>query len=130
MTLTYREGHEVEVAQVLALRARCGFTAHPPEVVAQQLRGARWVVSAWEGEGLVGLARAVSDGVTSALIHSVMVDARWRRQGVGRELLRRLMADRGPKVVWMLHARDEGALAFYRSLGFGEATGVLWKGRG
>jgi ribosomal protein S18 acetylase RimI-like enzyme len=128
--LSYRDDSELEVAEVAALRARCGFPAHPPEVVAQQLRGARWVVSAWEGEVLVGLARAVSDGVTSAVIHSVMVDARWRRQGVGRELLRRLMAGRGPRVLWMLHARDAGAQAFYRSLGFTEATGMLCKAPG
>ena len=128
MALTYREGPEVDVGQVAALRAHCGFQPHPLEVVAQQLRGSRWVISAWDGEALVGLARAVSDGVTSALIHSVMVAVPWRRQGVGRELLRRLMAGRGPELVWMLHARGD-ALAFYRSLGFTEATGMWWLGR-
>ena len=126
MALGYREGSDVELRQVVALRARCGFLPHPEEVVAQQLAGSRWVVSAWDGEALVGLARAVSDGATSAVIHSVMVEPAWRRQGVGRELRRRLMAGRSPRITWLLHAREAG-VGLYRALGFTEATAMMWK---
>lgn len=114
----------MDVAALAALRSRCGFEAHPPETLLQQLRGARWVVSAWEGAELVGLARAISDGVTAAYVHSVMVDERWRRRGIGRELMRRLMDGRGQQLSWRLHAR-EGAADFYRALGFVEATGMM-----
>jgi ribosomal protein S18 acetylase RimI-like enzyme len=127
MGIEYREG-EVDVAQLAALRARCDFSARSADELRQQLRGARWVVSAWSGSELVGLARALSDGITNAYVSSVMVDGGWRRRGIGRELMRRLMAGRPPQIRWVLHARA-GAVDFYRALGFTAATGIMWRGR-
>jgi GNAT superfamily N-acetyltransferase len=128
MGISYREG-EVDIARLAALRERCGFGARSADELRDQLRGARWVVSAWDGEELVGLARAISDGVTNAYVSSVMVDAPWRRRGVGRELMRRLMDGRPPQIRWVLHARAE-AVEFYRALGFTAATLMMWRGRG
>jgi ribosomal protein S18 acetylase RimI-like enzyme len=127
MGIDYREG-EVDVEKLAALRARCDFSARSADELRQQLQGARWVVSAWEGGELVGLARAISDGVTNAYVSSVMVDARCRRRGVGRELMRRLMEGRPARLRWVLHAR-EGAVDFYRALGFTSAPSMMWIGR-
>jgi aralkylamine N-acetyltransferase len=127
MSIAYREG-EVDVAKLAALRARCAFAARSADELRQQLRGARWVVSAWDGDELVGLARAISDGITNAYVSSVMVAPERQRHGLGRELMRRLMDGRPPQLRWVLHARA-GAEDFYRALGFTPATGVMWKGR-
>ena len=86
------------------------------------------MVSAWDGDRLVGFARAISDGVTNAYVSSVMVDEACRRSGIGRELIRRLMDGRGPEMRWVLHARSD-ALEFWSALGFTPATNVLWQGR-
>jgi predicted GNAT family N-acyltransferase len=127
MAVRYREG-EIDVGKVAALRARCEFAERTAAELMQQLRGARWVISAWEDDELVGLARAISDGTTNAYVSSVMVDGRWRRRGVGRELMRLLMDDRGAQIRWVLHARA-GAEDFYRALGFVSATGFMCAGR-
>lgn len=127
MGIEYREGW-VEIDQVAALRAQCDFAERDAEELAQQLRGARWVVSAWDGDRLVGLARAISDGITNAYVSSVMVDAAWRRRGIGSGLMRRLMEGRPALMKWVLHARED-AVAFYRALGFTPATGIMWTGR-
>ena len=86
------------------------------------------VVSAWDGDRLVGFARAISDGVPNAYVSSVMVDEASRRGGIGRELIRRLMDGRGPEMRWVLHARSD-ALEFWSAAGFTPATNVLWQGR-
>src|SRR5215470_1538356 len=127
MDIEYREG-EVDVGELAALRARCDFAARSADELRGQLRGARWVVSAWDGGALVGLARAISDGVTNAYVSSVMVDARFRRRGVGREVMRRLMEGRPARMRWVLHSSRDG-MSFYHSIGFTPATDILWAGR-
>lgn len=127
MGIEYREG-VVDADKLAALRARCDFSARTVDELRQHLQGARWVISAWDGDELVGLARAMSDGVSAAYVSSVMVDARWRRHGVGREIMRRLMTGRSPALRWVLHARD-GAMDFYRSIGFVDAPNMMWCGR-
>ena len=48
-------------------------------------------VGAWDGERLVGFARALSDGHFHAYIEDVMVHPNYRRQGIADRLLRRLV---------------------------------------
>jgi ribosomal protein S18 acetylase RimI-like enzyme len=127
VAIEYREAHDVDLAQLAGLRASCGFSLQPREALAQQVAGARWVATAWDGARLVGFARAISDGVTNAYVSSVMVDAAYRRRGIGRELMGRLMAGRDG-VRFVLHAR-EGAAEFYKALGFTDAPAILWRDR-
>jgi GNAT superfamily N-acetyltransferase len=128
MTIAYRDG-PVDLARLAALRDRCGFKPRTADELAQQVSGARWVVSAWDGAALIGFARAISDGVTNAYVSSVMVDAAYRRRGVGRALMGRLMDGRPHGMGWVLHARA-GATDFYRALGFTPASDIWWRGRG
>jgi len=127
MPITYRDGPEVALDALARLRESCAFGALPPETLTGHLAGSRWVVSAWEGEALVGFARAISDGVTNAYVGSVMVAPTHRRKGIGRAMILRLVEAR-PEIRWVLHAR-EGAAAFYASLGFTAAPDMLWRDR-
>ena len=92
--ITYRETHDLDLDALGRLREDCGFATRSQDDLAQQVAGARWVVSAWDAARLVGFARAISDGVTNAYVSSVMVDAKYRRRGIGRELIRRLVEGR------------------------------------
>jgi ribosomal protein S18 acetylase RimI-like enzyme len=125
VSIVYRD--DVDVDALAELRRSCGFAHQPPAVIAGQVAGARWTVAAYDGELLVGFARAISDGVTNAYVSSVMVHAGHRRRGIGRELMRRLMAGRDG-IRWVLHARAD-AMAFYRALGFTAAPDMMWRDR-
>jgi len=65
---------------------------------------------------IVGFARALCDEVSNGYISMVAVAPDSRRQGIGRELVRRLIKnDRG--ITWVLRAgRDSGG--FWKRMGF------------
>ncbi len=70
-------------------------TPPSPERHLEILRGSDYVVLAREGEDgrVVGFVTAISDGVFSAFIPLLEVLPEWQGQGVGSELVRRLLAD-------------------------------------
>jgi ribosomal protein S18 acetylase RimI-like enzyme len=123
--IAYQDKHEVDLDALGRLRDACAFATRTRAELARQLAGARWVVSAWDGARLVGFARAFSDGVTNAYVSSVMVDAEYRRRGIGRELLRRIVEGR-ETIRFVLHARRD-AMPFYRALGFTDAPDMMWR---
>ena len=77
------------------------------------------VSAAFDDAGrLVGMARALSDGVSDAYILDVVVDPAHRSQGVGREIVRRLadhLASFG--IDWIVCIGVPGTEAFYRAAG-------------
>jgi predicted GNAT family acetyltransferase len=126
--IEYREGQDVDIDQLAAMIEAAGWAARSREVVAQQVAGARWVVSAWSDDRMVGLARAISDGVTNAYVSTVIVAEAFRGRGIATTLVKRLVGDR-TSIRWVLHARPE-LHALYERAGFVPATDILWIPRG
>ncbi|MGD0676693.1 MAG: GNAT family N-acetyltransferase [Polyangiaceae bacterium] len=87
-----------------------------PERFAKMVRGSDFHVFAYDGEILVGYARAISDGAFSAYVGSVAVLREYQRQGIGRELVRRLVDGRD-HLTFVLHA-DPVNHPFYLRCGF------------
>lgn len=48
-------------------------------------------VGAWDGEELIGFARAVSDGIFRAYIEDVVVHEKYRGHGIGEAIIAALM---------------------------------------
>ncbi len=86
--------------------------------LAQMLSGSQVVVSAWQGNQLVGFGRATSDGVFRAVLWDVVVAADHQGRGLGRRIVEELLAS--PAVaaaerVYLMTTTGEG---FYERLGF------------
>jgi len=77
------------------------------------------LVSAYDGEQLVGFGRVISDGILHALIVDLIVLPSYQHHGIGRDILNRLV-DRcrsdGIRDVQLFCAR--GMADFYRNCGF------------
>jgi predicted GNAT family acetyltransferase len=73
---------------------------------------------------MVGLARAISDGVTNAYVSTVIVADDFRRRGIATRLVERLVGGR-TSIRWVLHARQE-LHEMYGRVGFVPATDILW----
>jgi GNAT superfamily N-acetyltransferase len=58
----------------------------------KQVLLASWhVVCTYDGEKLVGIGRMTSDGIVHAMIYDMIVDPAYQRQGIGTEILKRLV---------------------------------------
>ncbi len=119
MTIDYRDTHDVDLDQLTMLFNAVGWERRTAnrERLAQLVRGSLHVVSAWDGDRLVGFARAISDGAFNAYISTVAVLPDYQKRGIGRELIRRLLDGRD-SVQFVLHANDR-AYPFYLHLDLG-----------
>jgi predicted N-acetyltransferase YhbS len=109
-----RKDHE----QVRAFLSENGW-AHrvaDPERFAKMLDNSDLTVVAWDGAEVVGFARALCDGVSNGLLSMVAVAADKRGQGIGREMVQRLMGD-DLDITWTLRA-GRGSEGFWRKMGF------------
>jgi len=74
------------------------------------------VISAWDGERLVGAVRVLSDKVIRSGIYDLVVDPGYRNRGIGKELVRRCIAC-FPDSEWLVQTEKQIA-GFYEKLGF------------
>lgn len=74
-------------------------------------------VVAFDGERIVGFARALCDNVSNGYIGTVVVAEGFRRKGVGRALVERLIGD-DPNITWVLRAGRAGSMEFWKKMGF------------
>ncbi|MDX1649289.1 MAG: GNAT family N-acetyltransferase [Myxococcota bacterium] len=127
-SITLRETRSLPADQVTRLYDACGWSAaQRPRELLDALAGSHAVVSAWEGERLVGLGNAISDGHLVVYYPHLLVLPSHQRTGVGRRIMERLQqryASFHQQV--LLAVRD--AVAFYEAQGFSAAASVepLW----
>jgi len=96
---------------------------------AKMMERAGRTVVAFDGERVVGFVRALCDGVSNGYISMLVVAADRRGQGIGREMVRRLMAgDEDENVTWVLRA-GRGSRGFWEKLGFTPSEWAMEKTR-
>ena len=84
---------------------------HDPAKTENAFGNSAYTVTAWDGERLVGVARAVADGGAFATILNVAVDPEYQGLSVGKRLVRRLDEQIREKIV-VLNTHP-GAVGFY-----------------
>ena len=85
------------------------------------IAGAQTALVAVDDQRVVGFARSLGDGVGNGYIATVVVDAAYRRKGVGRDLVLALMGDE-KDMTWVLRAARPDVQGFYEKLGFTRST--------
>ena len=118
MTIEYKETKEftAEELERLFLSVKWLSGAYPDRLVVA-LRNSDTVLSAWDGQRLVGLINVLDDSIMTAYIHYLLVDPEYQGHGIGRELTRRVL-DRYKDYLRILLVSYEDDVAFYESLGF------------
>lgn len=91
------------------------------------LRHTDIAICVWDGDQLVGFGRVLTDYVYRATIWDVIVDKNYHNQGIGTEIVQRILNHPRLKRVelfWLCTSRP----AFYEKLGFSskEQTGMVW----
>lgn len=122
------ETRELPLNQIVSLyRANDWSAAEKPELLENALLGSHSLVTAWEGERLVGLGNAISDGHLVVYYPHLLVLPEYQGRGIGTALMRRLMTRYQGFHMHMLTA-DGRAIAFYQKCGFTRAgqTEPMW----
>jgi aralkylamine N-acetyltransferase len=98
-----------------------GQTRENPELIRRIVAGSHCFVLAGAEDEIIGMGRAISDGINDAYIQDVTVLPEFRGQGLGRgiveEILKRLRTD-GLQWIGLIAAGHTHP--FYRKLGFEE----------
>jgi N-acetylglutamate synthase-like GNAT family acetyltransferase len=116
--IEYREAADLDLDAIRELLAECGWERRvaDPERFRQMVEQAGRTVVALDGERVVGFARALCDGVSNGYIGTVAVAEDKRGNGIGREMVLRLMGD-DPNITWVLRA-GRGSEEFWKRMGF------------
>jgi predicted GNAT family acetyltransferase len=93
-----------------------------PEQLQQSFKNSNVVSIVYDGQKIVGTARALSDGVCNAYVVDVWTYSPYRRRGIARQMMANLMARLEGQHVYLF---TDDALPFYKSLGSTEqGTGI------
>jgi predicted N-acetyltransferase YhbS len=87
-----------------------------PDSFRKMMEHTSRTVVAYDGARIVGFARAVCDEVSNGYISMVAVAADRRGEGIGRELVQRLIKD-DAGITWVLRA-GRGSSGFWEKMGF------------
>ena len=117
--ITYRVGNDLDLDAVIELYRASTLGERRPVEDRERLRlmlaNANLVVTAWDGELLVGLARSLSDFSYCTYLSDLSVRVSHQKQGIGRELIRRTQAEGGKATVILLSAPK--AQTYYPHIG-------------
>ena len=90
------------------------------------IRGSHCFLVARSGEAIIGMGRAISDGVSDAYIQDVSVADAFRGQGVGTGIVRRLVEQlTADGLEWIALIAEKHSNPFYDRLGFREMPNAV-----
>ena len=81
------------------------------------------VITAWDGEKLIGLINTIADGSLTAFIPYLLVNPDYQKQGIGRKLVRMIVSEyESYERIVLLTEKD--TVDFYRKCGFLDARSI------
>lgn len=89
-----------------------------PERLVRAMKNSTHVVSAWDGDKLVGLVRALDDGETVAFLHYLLVDPAYQGLHIGDGLMKRMMSCLNGLLYVKIMPSDPKTIPFYERYGF------------
>jgi ribosomal protein S18 acetylase RimI-like enzyme len=89
-----------------------------PEKLVHAMHNSTRVISAWDGDKLVGLVRALDDGETVAFLHYLLVDPAYQGQYIGDERMKRIMSFYQKLLYVKVMSSDPKTIQFYERYGF------------
>lgn len=95
-------------------------SGHFPDKLVVAMRNFSTVISAWDGDKLVGMICAMDDGIMNAYIHYLLVDLSYHGQKIGRTLVEKVKEHYADFMrIAVIAYNDE--LGFYENCGFSKA---------
>jgi GNAT superfamily N-acetyltransferase len=120
-TLEYRYGNDLDLDQVTELYRESTLGERrpidDPEIVRSMIAHANLVVTAWDRDLLVGIARTLTDFAYVGYLSDLAVRRSHQRQGIGTVLMEKTRERMGPRSMLVLLAAPQ-AVDYYPRVGF------------
>ncbi|HJQ91536.1 MAG TPA: GNAT family N-acetyltransferase [Acidimicrobiia bacterium] len=130
--ITYRAGNDLDLDDMIELYVDSTLGERRPvgdeRRMARMLEEADLVITAWDGNLMVGISRCVTDWVYCTYLSDLAVRAEYQGQGIGKELVR-LTREATPEATVILLAAP-AAVDYYPRIGMTrhDSAWVLWPG--
>ncbi|MBW4521343.1 MAG: GNAT family N-acetyltransferase [Scytolyngbya sp. HA4215-MV1] len=92
------------------------------EDLAVAIANSKPVVTAWDGDRLIGFARATSDGIYRATIWDVVIHPNYQGAGLGRKLVQTVLSHPHMSRVERVYLMTTHQQHFYERIGFQSNT--------
>jgi predicted N-acetyltransferase YhbS len=118
-TLHYRTGFLPPVADIIRVLEGSGIVrpTHDVARIEKMFAHANLVVTAWEGETLVGVCRALTDFSYCCYLSDLAVNKSHQGQGIGQQLIVQVKQEIGDQVALILLSASS-AMSYYPRIGF------------
>ena len=126
--IQYRHEKDLPIEKLVDLYASLNWSsAEKPRQLQDALRNSHTVITAWDGECLVGLGNAISDGHLVVYYPHLIVHTNYQGRGIGREIVGR-MQQHYEGMHQQVVVADGRAIDFYKKYGFTRAGSCepLW----
>ncbi|MGL5127622.1 MAG: GNAT family N-acetyltransferase [Aeromonas popoffii] len=119
LQILYRRDVDITPAQLAQVFRRSGIRRPVDDLprIAKMLEHGNLLVTAWDGERLVGVARALTDFCFCCYLSDLAVDREYQKQGIGATLIRSVKDAIGEQSMLLLLAAPE-VMEYYPKAGF------------
>lgn len=123
MVITYKTNTKPEAHQLSELFKSSGIKRPVEDLnrIKKMIENSNLIITAWDGDKLVGIARALSDFAYCCYLSDLAVDKEYQNQGIGHELVNEIQKLTGEESNLVLLSASE-AIEYYPKIGF-EKTG-------
>lgn len=111
---------QIPLSQLQELLASAAFWAkeRQPEKLHMAIANSDPVVSVWDGEKMIGLARAISDGIYRATIWDFVIHPDYQGVGLGHKLVETVLSHPRMNRVERVYLMTTCQQGFYEQIGF------------
>ena len=133
MKIAYSSSTNISADQAIDLYIRSTLGERRPihnrKAFENMYKYANLIISAWDGDKLVGIARSLTDFSYVAYLSDLAVDVQYQKQVIGKQLIEKTKSDLEPECMLVLLAAPK-AREYYGPLGFEQhpSAWILKKG--
>jgi GNAT superfamily N-acetyltransferase len=126
--ITFSEQRDIAIEQILPLYELNGWSsARKPDALHRAVLNSHALVSAWDGDMLVGIGNAISDGFLVVYYPHLLVRPDYQGLGIGQQIMA-ILQQRYAEMHMQMLVADGESIGFYEKCGFTRAgqTQPMW----
>jgi len=118
MDITYKTGAIPSAQQIIELYNTAGLKrpTHDVQRIARMYQNSNLVISAWDGDKLVGVSRALTDFCYSCYLSDLAVTKDYQKAGIGKKLIELTKEAIGDETMLLLLSATT-AMEYYPKVG-------------